>query len=195
VDTLEPVKKDTNKTITAQNETEKKVESEPAAPTTITGTKPSSNFKFTPITFDKSPSTTTTTSTTVPVEKQPAVPVTPIIAKPVSADSTSKQKDDAEKALERAKRFGIQLNDTAKKDIRAQRFGIAAKTHTKPVSKGIDPEVLKKRAERFGISNNAAAVASAKGKVPVNLDAAEEEKKRKRAERFGLEASKKQKAE
>lgn len=40
------------------------------------------------------------------------------------------------------------------------------------MGQGEDPEVLKKRAERFGI--------------PVKDAAAEEEKKRKRAERFGL---------
>jgi SAP domain-containing ribonucleoprotein len=188
-DPLEPVKNDTPET-EKKEETEKKAEAEPAAPVT----KPNSNFKFTPITFDKSPS--------APVEKKSVPPVKPIISKPAdsaaAAAAEKKQKDDAEKALERAKRFGIQLNETAKKDIRAQRFGIAAKTETKPVNKGIDPEVLKKRAERFGISDDAAAVASTKGKVPVKFDAAEEDKKRKRAERFGLEAaaaSKKQKAE
>lgn len=178
-DNLEPAKSDTS----AQIETEKKVESESAP--SVPGTKPNSSFKFTPITFDKSPSTST-----VPVEKKPAEPAAPIIVKS-AAETTAKSKDDAEKALERAKRFGIQLNETAKKDIRAQRFGIEAKTNTKPVSKGIDPEVLKKRAERFGISNSA----STKDKVPIKFDAAEEEKKRKRAERFGAEVSKKQKTE
>lgn len=158
--------------------------------------KPNSNFKFTPITFDKPASTTTTTAPTTeaapaaPV-KAPASPRQPITA---VADAKVKSIDDAEKALERAKRFGIQLNETAKKDIRAQRFGIAAATASPPqTKKGVDPEVLKKRAERFGISSTAATVASSKGKVPVKFDAAEEEKKRKRAERFA--ANKKQKAE
>ncbi|KAI8364998.1 hypothetical protein EDC96DRAFT_510124 [Choanephora cucurbitarum] len=127
-------------------------------------TKPNSNFKFTPITFDKPADT-----------KQ--------------EENSTKALSDAERALERAKRFGIQLNESAKKDIRAQRFGIADK-QAKPTT-GADPDVLKKRAERFGISTSQANVA--KGKVPVKLDAAEEEKKRKRAERFS--ANKKQKAE
>ncbi|GAN08560.1 conserved hypothetical protein [Mucor ambiguus] len=162
--------------------------------------KPNSNFKFTPITFDKPTSTSPTTtkaSTTAPAAtaKAPASPRQPIAD---VADAKVKSIDDAEKALERAKRFGIQLNEKAKKDIRAQRFGIANKAAAvaSPEQKkttGIDPEVLKKRAERFGISNTAATVASSKGKVPVKLDAAEEEKKRKRAERFA--ANKKQKAD
>ncbi|KAK4514276.1 uncharacterized protein ATC70_001867 [Mucor velutinosus] len=175
----------------------------PAATITSTTTpsdepivKPNSNFKFTPITFDKPASTATTTTSTAPTTtaKEPASSRQPITA---VADAKVKSIDDAEKALERAKRFGIQLNEKAKKDIRAQRFGIANKAAaTAPPQQkktGIDPEVLKKRAERFGISNTAAAIASSKGKVPVKFDAAEEEKKRKRAERFA--ANKKQKAE
>jgi SAP domain-containing ribonucleoprotein len=182
--------------------------------------KPNSNFKFTPITFDKPATTTTPTATKeLPV---PAKSTVPAATSPASqhitetADAKVKSIDDAEKALERAKRFGIQLNEKAKQDIRAQRFGIAnkasstntatTKTTANTTSKaatakkaGIDPEVLKKRAERFGITSSAATVASAKGKVPVKFDAAEEEKKRKRAERFNASteesANKKQKAE
>lgn len=130
-------------------------------------------------------------------EKKPKLPVIP-----------PKVTDDAEKALERAKRFGIQLNETAKKDIRAQRFGIPAATTTtnkkttndtkptkaSPTVKGIDPEVLKKRAERFGLAKPTTAT-NPGSKVPVIVDSADEEKKRKRAERFQQEAAKKQKAE
>jgi SAP domain-containing ribonucleoprotein len=112
--------------------------------------------------------------------------------------------------LERAKRFGIQLNETSKKDIRAQRFGLPANDQKAPspaspkaaaAKGGIAPEVLKKRAERFGLPENKTAAATkpaavVKGdKVPVSLDPAEEEKKRKRAERFNSDASKKQKNE
>lgn len=115
---------------------------------------------------------------------------------------STKINDDAEKALERAKRFGIQLNETAKKDIRAQRFGIPTdkkQSSPKTASKGsINPEVLKKRAERFGLPAKSSTTSTAakpvkEGLVPVTLDPAEEEKKRKRAERFNSDASKKQK--
>ncbi|EIE77894.1 hypothetical protein G6F46_002751 [Rhizopus delemar] len=159
--------------------------------------KPKSNFKFTPITFDKAPSASSTQKPVIPVVPQKAV------------------SSDAEKAIERAKRFGVQLNDSAKKDLRAQRFGVPKKVNNEEALKkraerfglnkggndpeilkkraekfgtnkgGIDPEVLKKRAERFGLNNG--------NKVPVKFDAAEEEKKRKRAERFSENDAKKQK--
>ncbi|KAI7897415.1 uncharacterized protein EV154DRAFT_489913 [Mucor mucedo] len=173
--------------------------------TTTPVVKPNSNFKFTPIVFDKT-ATTEATPVAAPVveEKKADKPKLPVIPPKVT--------DDAERALERAKRFGIQLNDTAKKDIRAQRFGIPAtsvspkptspkaakSTPVKAASKGIDPEVLKKRAERFGLAKTATEKKTpvVKGKVPVSLDPAEEEKKRKRAERFQQsEDAKKQKTE
>ncbi|KAI8638214.1 hypothetical protein BD408DRAFT_477792 [Parasitella parasitica] len=160
--------------------------------------KPDSNFKYTPITFDKPASavkTTTTATKPATIAKASAIAASP--SQPISAAVDAKEKSigDAEKALERAKRFGIQLNEKAKQDIRAQRFGIANKAPSSPAKKtSIDPETLKKRAERFGISTPAAAVASSKGKVPVTFDAAEQEKKRKRAERFSA-SNKKQKAE
>ncbi|OBZ85878.1 Uncharacterized protein C31H12.03c [Choanephora cucurbitarum] len=154
----ETKKKEEEKTVSEEESKEKSKEESKEE------TKPNSNFKFTPITFDKPADT----------KKE---------------ENSAKALSDAERALERAKRFGIQLNESAKKDIRAQRFGIADK-QAKPTT-GADPDVLKKRAERFGISTSQANIA--KGKVPVKLDAAEEEKKRKRAERFN--ANKKQKAE
>ncbi|KAI8984683.1 hypothetical protein BDF20DRAFT_861205 [Mycotypha africana] len=156
--------------------------------------KSSSNFKFTPVTFnDKN----TTTTGTTEASKKTATAASPPAAKQTTSDTKPVAKlDDAERALERAKRFGIQLNEKAKKEIRAQRFGI--NTNKQEVKKshklGIDPEVLKRRAERFGISDNAATVAASKGKAPVNFDPVEEEKKRKRAERFNM-GNKKQKAE
>lgn len=159
----------------------------------VVTTKPNSNFKFTPISFEKKTETTTTA-----VSPKPAAS-----PKTESTNSPKAATNDAEKALERAKRFGIQLNEKAKKDIRAQRFGLPAKSPSPKPSvnnnnnnsknnKGIDPEVLKKRAERFGLNNNKK---SNGGKVPVTLDPADEEKKRKRAERFNNDPSKKQKAE
>ncbi|CAO3629160.1 unnamed protein product [Mucor hiemalis] len=162
----------------------------------VESSKPSSNFKFTPISFEKKTEEIATTTAAPP----PAAAASPKPAASPKTESTVKPNNDAEKALERAKRFGIQLNEKAKQDIRAQRFGIPTKTPSpKPTNnnnnnknkKGVDPEVLKKRAERFGINNKK----NSGGKVPVTLDPADEEKKRKRAERFNNDPSKKQKAE
>lgn len=107
---------------------------------------------------------------------------------------------ELEKKIERAKRFGIDLDENTKKQLRAERFGTAkggAKRnpmvrydtekeingrvviHIK--NQGLDPEVLRKRAERFGL--------------PIRDEALEEEKKRKRAERFGIQTVSKGKAD
>ncbi|KAI7897537.1 uncharacterized protein BX663DRAFT_528023 [Cokeromyces recurvatus] len=177
-----------NSDTTRKEDSKKTKSSETLAINNNVVVKPNSNFKYTPITFDKGPSDTNVTKKTETSINKPVI-------------STEKKNDkgklmnDAEKALERAKRFGIQLNESTKKEIRAQRFGIAAtsdvddKTTIKKATKlGVDPEVLKKRAERFGVSSTAT-----KGKVSVVADPLEEEKKRKRAERFNV--NKKQKTE
>ncbi|KAI9266129.1 hypothetical protein EDC94DRAFT_634001 [Helicostylum pulchrum] len=184
--------------------------------------KSKSNFKFTPIVFDKKPQAAVAAEEAAVVEKKEEKTEEKKVEKPKLPVIPTKVTDDAERALERAKRFGIQLNETAKKDIRAQRFGIPvsstpttpttptstnkkdAKASPKPVVKGIDPEVLKKRAERFGLAKPTTATATTTtttttttSKVPTTVDPAEEEKKRKRAERFQqqAEAAKKLKAE
>ncbi|KAF9908613.1 hypothetical protein BX616_000071 [Lobosporangium transversale] len=132
-------------------------------------------------------------------------------------------KAEWEKRKNRAARFGIPLTEQDKAIERAARFGVpvtaaataslakAAGTSTKaatPGSKGlpnkpgavsvqIPEDVLNKRRERFGIQASPSASATGK-KVIAGVDAAEEEKKRKRALKFGLtpaadDSSKKQK--
>ncbi|CEJ04267.1 hypothetical protein RMCBS344292_18234 [Rhizopus microsporus] len=155
--------------------------------------KSKSDFKYTPITFDKASSTS----------PKPIVPVTP---KEVAVS------DDAEKAIERAKRFGVPLTEKARKELRAKRFGLDKGGNDDEILKkraerfGLnkgdnDPEKLKKRAERFGLNKggNDSEILKKRAerfglnKVPTTTDPAEEEKKRKRAERFAEDNAKKQK--
>lgn len=77
------------------------------------------------------------------------------------------------KRIERAKRFGIEPSLEQKKMERAKRFNLPVNDEPK-TGAGIDPEILKKRAKRFGLP-----------------DPEEEEmKKRARAERFGAAQAK-----
>ncbi|KAI8583924.1 hypothetical protein K450DRAFT_220618 [Umbelopsis ramanniana AG] len=132
--------------------------------------KPGSEFKFTPIKFDAPADSTATTDAAA--------------------------KSEAEKRLERAKRFGVPVKDEVKKELRAQKFGGNNAPETEqpksPSPAAAKPaqtdEALKKRAERFGLPTKTQKPAG--GKVAQNkpapvLDPIEEEKKRKRAERFG----------
>ncbi|OZJ02067.1 hypothetical protein BZG36_05254 [Bifiguratus adelaidae] len=92
--------------------------------------------------------------------------------------------EDSKKKLERAKRFGMPVPQDIAKKVRAARFGTgngAQANGAKAAKKSIDPEVLKKRQDRFGIVNPKAKTAVA----PKPVDPVEEEKRRKRAERFG----------
>lgn len=95
---------------------------------------------------------------------------------------------DAQSRLElRAKRFGLPPTETASKDARMARFGLTAVTSTtpttpaSPASRKIEPaaaaslDVLKKRAERFGISVS-----------KVMVDVENQEKIEKRKAKFGL---------
>jgi SAP domain-containing ribonucleoprotein len=78
-------------------------EKKPAEP--VEQVKPGSNFKFTPITFDK----------------------------PAESDAPSAPaKSEAERRLERAKRFGVAVQDTVKKELRAQKFGSTEPTAKAP---------------------------------------------------------------
>ncbi|PHJ26072.1 sap domain-containing protein [Cystoisospora suis] len=76
-------------------------------------------------------------------------------------------KTDADKKLERAKRFGLSVPELEeeKKKLRAMRFGLGEGQFQ--ASDEAEAEKRKKRAERFGLVS-------------------EDEKKRKRAERFGM---------
>ncbi|KAI9480259.1 MAG: hypothetical protein EXX96DRAFT_561800 [Benjaminiella poitrasii] len=154
-------------------------------------TKPNSNFKYTPITFDNKSSATISSSTVADKQKATVTTTNKNTALGNEQNEGTKAANDVEKALERAKRFGIQLKESTKKEIRAQRFGTAAnnntdKTVVKKANKlGIDPEILKKRAERFGIASSTAGSAKEKALTTV-ADPVEEEKKRKRAERFSV---------
>ncbi|KAH8551864.1 hypothetical protein BGW37DRAFT_492668 [Umbelopsis sp. PMI_123] len=132
--------------------------------------KPGSDFKFTPIKFDAPAETT-------------------------SAKDTA-AKSEAEKRLERAKRFGVPVKEEVKKELRAQKFSSntspAEEKSPSPVAKHVETDdALKKRAERFGLptkNQKPAGGKAAQAKPAPVLDPAEEEKKRKRAERFGKPA-------
>ncbi|ORZ06928.1 hypothetical protein BCR42DRAFT_426730 [Absidia repens] len=151
-------------------------------------TKEGSGFKFNPIVFDKKPPTASPTSGAVSAAQS-------------STTTKDKATTEAERKLERAKRFGVQVNEKTKQEMRAARFGTnkssspslssprQSSAETSPASKGIDPEVLRKRAERFGLPDKTVK----SPKTTTTLSPEEEEKKRKRAERFGSDASKKMK--
>jgi len=96
------------------------------------------------------------------------------IAKPAEASKMS----DAERLKLRAEKFGV-VSAEAKKEMRAQRFGLPSTTSSAAAKLGsaavaVDMDKLKKRAERFGT-----VVSSSLSKAD------EDERKRKRAERFG----------
>ncbi|KAF8933226.1 hypothetical protein EDD21DRAFT_405625 [Dissophora ornata] len=107
---------------------------------------------------------------------------------------------EQDKAVERAARFGVPVPATVTASL-AKTTGTPATTTTSPkplptkpgsVAAQIPEDILSKRRERFGIqaptttatSQTGAAVGNAK-KPALVLDEAEEEKKRKRAAKFG----------
>lgn len=88
----------------------------------------------------------------------------------------------------RTKKFNVGLPPSAKLEARAERFGFARGTakQTTVQSNGLssNDEVLKKRAERFGLAAMSTGASSASSSVPSASEI--EEKKKQRAERFGL---------
>ncbi|KAI9467969.1 MAG: hypothetical protein EXX96DRAFT_585551 [Benjaminiella poitrasii] len=152
-----------------------------------------STFKYTPITFDKKNSmtdkvskTATTTknkssnntnksntatataasAATTTVKNAPEPPPTPV-NKNLKDPVAEKLRLEAERRLERSKRFGVKLDEDEMRKIRAARFGISlpdkkgnpTTTDEKKKSKipvavkeSNNQDKLKKRAERFGIS-------------------------------------------
>ncbi|KAK3818345.1 MAG: hypothetical protein J3Q66DRAFT_387340 [Benniella sp.] len=112
---------------------------------------------------------------------------------------------EQDKAMERAARFGVAVNAPATAS-QAKASGTTTKPSTsssantplKPVpakpgalSAKIPDDVLNKRRERFGIQapETKPSGSAGTGGAKVVLDAAEEEKKRKRAAKFGLTPS------
>lgn len=141
----------------------------------------------------KKVSTTTTTKTTVKATVTTSTSTTTAITAAATTVATKKAdpKDktkaaqdlaerirlEAERKLERSKRFGIKLDEKEMKEIRAARFGIvskpaeetpAAKKESKKVNENKNESaqtILKKRAERFGIPEKKVVPAKEKKKA------------------------------
>jgi len=94
-----------------------------------------------------------------------------------------KTKNDEDKKLSRSARFGsIDASSDLALQKRAERFGTGKPTASNKIQNNIsaDTDALKKRADRFGISTEQATKTITKAEI--------DEKKKSRAERFGLTA-------
>lgn len=120
----------------------------------------------------------------------PAVPASSTKASPlpsnnVKADNPVTVDDELEKRKARAARFGIPLVEPTQ----PLQHQVRKVSQTKQTGQLLDdPERLKKRAERFGVSNAPVqpAKSGSKRAAPAEeVDAEELERRRKRAERFG----------
>ncbi|KAI5989908.1 hypothetical protein EDD15DRAFT_2170974, partial [Pisolithus albus] len=109
----------------------------------------------------------------------------PLPSNNAKADNPATVDDELEKRKARAARFGIPLvGPTQSPQHQARKVSQTKQTGQLPD----DPERLKKRAERFGISNAPVqpAKSGSKRAAPAEeVDAEELERRRKRAERFG----------
>lgn len=165
-------KQDLINRLTAYLETEEEEKQESPVPEAVTEAPKTSPVK-TAKTDTQVPETTET--------KENAAPEPEVAAAPAKA---LKDMTDEEKKQLRAEKFGLSTpsNDEIKKAARAERFGVVLSSSTsaspgsiKQNDVSVDPDTLKRRAERFGQVTN-----SKLAKIEVS------EKKEERAKRFGI---------
>ncbi|KAI8645003.1 hypothetical protein BD408DRAFT_412482 [Parasitella parasitica] len=185
-------------TVVKQTETPKINSTNSAATITATvKTTVSSTFKFTPITFDKKPSiadtastpiaATTTVARVITSKPKAAAAAAVAAAKATSVppksldDKAEKLRLEAERRLERSKRFGVKLDEKEMKEIRAARFGIA--TTTANADSKTTPTAAKNSNKSKETTGNNKE--NGKKKKRVSTDA-QKDMLKKRAERFGL---------
>ncbi|KAI9363692.1 hypothetical protein BD770DRAFT_380167 [Pilaira anomala] len=184
----------------------------PANITTITeenNNNTNSSFKFTPITFGTKPTDTAKTTTTTTTTK------TTTVKKTVKLAAIDPKLDEKKRQQIRAARFGITPDKKKQSEPKPTKSTPTPTTTTKtksvatkvkpvvtkpvavaPVKPIISEEILKKRAERFGL-----AVKEDEKKQPAEKKPPQAEKKqpaaisedilKKRAERFGIALDKK----
>ena len=99
----------------------KQAELKPTAPSESV-VKPS-GFKFTPVNFDKIATSEDEGSDSTP-PKTAVNPPAGTASSSVEVANISSLSEEAQKKLERAKRFGIPLTEDIKKTVRAAKFGI-----------------------------------------------------------------------
>ncbi|KAI8380809.1 hypothetical protein BD560DRAFT_487438 [Blakeslea trispora] len=154
------------------------------------------SFKFTPITFDKP-----TVSSAGKATPKPATIKKPEPTKKEKAkldEVAEKLRLEAERRLERSKRFGVKLDEKEMKQIRAARFGLLAKEEeeqkkNKKNKKPDSPEdILKKRAERFGLPLEKEAKKEPKNDIKKeNKNVVKQEDKKKEIKKNSVDQKKK----